>query len=347
MTACIFNANTQRNLNGNNYGWPDVTPSYGVQWADDGSGNATGTSLAMIDCWVRDCHYGYRFYGLQYSSMNSCAADNISFRAYWVHLSKMTFNGCACENVRIASNSAWYFENSWCTLNSCQSQAVQGVSAGTTACIWMSATECTFNSCVFEDFVVTPGTSNNVIIQSGSKITISNTTFPTNGNAFISYSGGSQLVNLTGSTPYVISDAVGSSARYWKGRVRDNQVQERTSKAIASGGTVIATFTSAGGSFDGAVCSFTVSYFDSAFPTAFGISKFLVAVHKESANYRESISSVTSAYATNGGAGAPTFTFSRVGDVWSLTMTPQDGDCTAHTITAEVQNITGITVALP
>jgi hypothetical protein len=347
MIACIFNADTQRNLNGNNYGWPDVTPSYGVNWENDGSGSATGTSLAMIDCWARDCHYGYHFYGLQYSSMNSCAADNISFRAYWIHLSKMTFNGCACENVRIAEKAAWYFESSQCVVNSCQSLEVQGVSSGTTACVFMTGTNCTFNNCVFEDFVVTPGTSNNVIIQSGSQITISNTTFPTNGDAFISYSGGSQLVNLTDSTPYVISGAVSSSARYWKGRVRDNQVQEGVNKAVVSAGTVIATLTAAGGSFDRGVCEFTVSYSDLPSPTGVGISKFLVSVLKEGANYRENVSTITAAYATVGGAGAPTFTLSRVGNVWSLTMTPQDGDCTAHTITAEMQNITGITLALP
>jgi hypothetical protein len=347
MIACIFNANTQRNLNGNNYGWPDATPSSGVVWENDGTGNATGTSLAMTDCWARDCHYGYRFYGLQYSSMNSCAADNISFRAYSVHLSKIAFNGCACENVRVVNNSAWYFENSETVLNSCQAQAVQGVSSGTTACVYMTGTNCTFNNCVFENFVVTPGTSFNVIIQDGSKITTSNTTFPTNGDPFISFGNGSQLVNLSDATPYVISQQVGSSARYWKGRVRDNQVQERINKSISGSGTVIATLTSAGGTFDAGVCAFTVSWSDLSFPTGVGISKFMVSVLKESVNYRENVSSVTTAYASVSGAGAPTFTLSRVGNVWSLTMTPQDGYCTVYTITAEMQNITGITLALP
>jgi hypothetical protein len=166
-------------------------------------------------------------------------------------------------------------------------------------------------------------------------------------NVFVGYGSGSQIIDLNGNDPYIVSESTGKNFRYWRGRVRDNEVLEKTNKAVVSAGTVIATLTSAGGSFDRAVCEFTVSWSDLPFPTAVGIAKFMVSVMKEGANYRSAVSSVVSAYASNGGAGVPTFTLSLVGNVWSLTMTPLDGDLTVHTITAEMQNIVGITLALP
>jgi len=346
IVACIFNCNTLRGPSGGNYGWPDANPSYGVLWQDDGSGSATGTSAAFIDCWARDCHYGWWLYGLQYSSMNSCASDNISLQAYRFHLCKMTINGSACENVIAKSSAAWSFEGGFYVLNGCQAQAVTGGSAGTTAMLSLTGGAFVFNSCQFEDFT-TPNTSFNIIVQSNATITKNNTSFPTNGNTFVGYGSGSQIIDLNGDDPYIISESAGRVPRYWRSRARDNEVLEKTNKAVVSAGTVIATLTSAGGSFDKGVCEFTVSWSDLPFPTAVGIAKFMVSVMKEGANYRSAVSAITSAYASNGGAGVPTFALSLVGNVWSLTMTPLDGDLTVHTITAEMQNITGITLALP
>jgi hypothetical protein len=344
LVKCVFNANTIR-FGGNSYGWPNATPSYGVQWADDGTGAATGTSAAFIDCWARDCHFGWYLYGLQYSTMNSCASDNISFNAYRFHLCRMTINGSACENVQIAAKAAFDIEGGFYVFNSCQAQALTGFSAGVTAALFISGGNVTFNNCQFDNFV-SAGTSFNLVVQAGALVTNNGSSFPTNGNAFISYGSNSQWIDLNRTNPFIVSEATSSARRFWRGRVRGNQVQERIAKTIDAGGTVIATFT-AGSSLNFGVCEFTVSWFDISFPTGAGVSKFLVAVHKDAASYREAISTATSAYANNGGAGAPTYTLSRVGDVWSLTMTPQDGACTAHTITAEMQSITDITLALP
>jgi hypothetical protein len=340
--SCTFNSNTLHK-SGYNYGWPTSQRTYGVIYAQDGSGGATGTSASFIDCWTRDCDYGWNLWGLQYSSMNSCAADNISLNAYRLTLCKITLNGCACEAVLADSYGAYFFESSWVVLNNCQAQGIEGSTDPNYGMLFLDGGQVQLNNCVFENFT-TPNSALNIVIQNGAKLVTSGTSLPSNGNGFISYSGGASWLNLTNSGNIFYKDS--SGGKWIRGRARDNQVQEKLTKAIASGGTVIATFTASGSNIGG-VCEFTVSYSDTSFPTGFGISKFLVAVYKEGANYRQSISTVTSAYATNGGAGAPNFTFSRSGDVWSLTMTPQDGDCTAYTITAEMQNIDGITLALP
>lgn len=336
----VCNSNTLR-FGGNNYGWPDATPCYGFVWADDGTGGPTGTTLTATDCWGRDCHYGWSLYGLQYSTLNSCASDNITFRAWRLHLSSITMNGCGMENVN-AAQSGLSIEDGQTTINNFNAYGIFGGTAGTTAMIFLSDARVTMNSCRFDNFT-TPNTADNIVIQSNTKLVTSNTSFPSNGGGFISYSSGSQWVNLTNVPPTIQTTDRGA---YVPGDVRGNELKQKTNKSIIVGGTDIATFTATTSLCFG-VCEFTVSWYDSSFPTGAGISKFLLAVHKDAATYRENVSSVTTAYATNSGAGAPTYALTRVGDVWSLTMIPQDGACTAYTITAQMQNISGITLALP
>jgi hypothetical protein len=339
----VVNANTQHGINGGpTYGW--VGDTYGIWWANDGAGSGTGTSLNANNCWTRDCDYGWYLYGLSYSNLNGCAADNISQSAYTFQLSRLSLNGCGFENVQ-SNSSAVACEFANVVFNSCDTFQIFGGVAGTTAMLKVDGGSVVLNSCRWANFAVV-NAAYNLIIQSGAKVINNGSLLPTNGNSFVSYNSGSQYINNNSVPPFVISEASGANSRYQMGRVRDNEVQEKTNKSIAAGGTVIATLTS-GSSLNFGVCEFTVSWYDSSYPTGAGISKFLVAVHKDASTYRENVSSVTSAYATNGGAGAPTYTLSRVGDVWSLTMTPQDGACTAFTITAEMQNISGITLALP
>jgi hypothetical protein len=350
FTKVVSNANTQRAINGGpTYGWATLT--YGFYWANDGSGGAAGTSLNADTCWARDCDYGWVFYGLKYSTLNGCGADNISNLSYYFTLAEVSMNGCATENVQIRGLGALYFEYSNITMNSCSSYQVFGGTSGTTAFLFADGGNIVLNSCKFENFAV-PNTSFNVGVQNGAKVALINSTLPTNGNSFISYGSNSQVVDFGTTPPSVKSSTANSLPRYVMGRVRDNQLQETTNKAIASGGTVIATFTAqAAATLETAVCRFTVSWYDASFPSASGISTFVTTVYVDTAgtNYDQNISPVTSSAAGNTGGvvTAPTFAFSRVGPVWSLTMTPAHGDCTAHTITAELQNIQGITLALP
>lgn len=349
FTKVIANANTQRAINGGpTYGWSSLT--YGFYWANDGSGGATGTAFNADTCWARDCDYGWVFYGLKYSTLNGCGADNISYLSYYFTLAEVSMNGCATENVQIRGLGALYFEYSNITMNSCSSYQVFGGTSGTTAFLFADGGNIVLNSCKFQNFAV-PNTSFNVVVQNGAKVALINSTLQTNGNSFISYGSNSQVVDFGTTPPSVKSSTANSLPRYVMGRVRDNQLQETTNKAIASGGTVIATFTAqATAPLETAVCYFTVSWYDSAYPSASGISAFLTTVYVDTAgtNYDQNISSVTSSVAGNTGGvvTAPTFSFSRVGPVWSLTMTPAHGGCTAYTITGEPQNIQGITFAL-
>jgi hypothetical protein len=326
------------------YGW---VGSIAFWWDNDGTNEPTGTTLNAEQCWARDCSTGWSLFGLGYSVLNACGADNITSSPYFIATSRLTMNGCGSENVKLSNNRGVITNlNGRMVINSFQTFKINGAS-GCSMLFLSDGGNTTINNCQFDNFATVDGAAN-LVIQNNAHLFVNNSSLPSNGNSFVSYTGGSQQVNFNASDPFIISSDVSTSPRYWRGRVRDNQVRERVNKAIASAGTVIATLTAAGGGFDVGVCEFTVSYSDNSFPSGVGISKFLVAVYRDSGpNYRQSISTPNTAYATNGGAGAPAFALSRVGDVWSLTMTPQDGDCTVHTITAEMQNVGGITLALP
>ncbi len=322
------------------YGWAG---SYGFWWQDDGTGNATGTSLNAIDCWARDCHNGWHLYGLQYSTLNSCAADNISNIPYRFHLCKLTLNGCGTEKTQIGQGS-YSMESSHVTMNSCQSQTQRGNAAGTTAALYISGGVVTMNSCVFDNFT-TANATYNVIIQSGAKVINNGSILPTNGNAYIGYGGGSQYINNNNVPPYI---ATAAGIRYMAGRARDNQVQEKTAKAVLSAGTVIATLTCNGGAgVESAAVRFKITWFDTAFASCVGVSNVEVVCYQDGgANYRQAINTSVNVGAGNGYTTAPSYSIARSGNTWSVTMTPAHGDVTCNTITAEAEVISGFTIAL-
>jgi hypothetical protein len=347
--SLVANSDTQRGINGGpTYGW--ATTTYGFRWADDGSGGGTGTSLAATDCWARDCDYGWQLQNLAYSSLTSCAADNISASAYRFLTSRISLNGCGLENVQIASLGAIYCTNSTVVMNACNSYAIYGNTSGTGAFIFHEYGTLTLNNCYFPNFTV-PNLAANYTLQNGATVNFNGTTMPTNGNSFVSFSSNSQEIVTSTNPPYIRSASAGLARRYYAGRVDDDQIQEKKNVAIAAGGTVIATFTVVGSaSVEGGVCSFTVSHIDTVYPSAVGMDKFLVSVYQDTSggNYREEIVVIKSTIAgvTGGVVTPPTYSLSRVGNVWSLTMTPAHGACTAKTITAEFQNLASTTLAL-
>jgi hypothetical protein len=326
------------------YGW---TGSVGFWFTDQGETGAspTGTTFNAEQCWARDCAYGWLIYGLQYSSMNACGADNISFNPYKFLVSNVTMNGCGAENVYVAGNGVISSFNSRLTINNFQTYAIYGSTNSNSAMLWITdAASVMLNDCRFDNFV-SAGSTANMTIQGGSKLVTSNTQLPTNGNSFISYSSGSTWVDL--SNPLVLRNSSGS--RFVSGRVRDNEVVERTNKAVASAGTVIATLTAAAVSgIESAAVKFKIVWFDTGWPSGMGISEVYAVVYQDGGvNYRQTITTGANVAGGNGITTAPTYTISRTGNVWSVTMTPAHGDCTIRTITAEVENYNGITVALP
>lgn len=330
----------------NSYGWAGAV---GFWWKDDGSGGATGTSLNAIGCWARDCHVGWQFYGLQYSTLNSCAADNISSIPYRIHLSKLTMNSCATENAYIGGGGSYSIESSYVTMNTCQSQTQVGASGGTTGGLFISGSTVVLNACQFDDFE-TANSSFNVVIQSGSKVINNGSRLPANGNTYVSYSGGSQLVDTGSVPPKITSSASGGLTRYIQGRIRDNEVIEKSNKAVLSAGTVICTLTDTsadGGGVYMAAARLRVAWLDATFASGMGLSNVEVVVYRDGANYRQVINTSVNVGAGNGFTTPPTFTITRSGGIWSVTMTPAHGDVTCRTITAEVEAYSGVTVALP
>jgi hypothetical protein len=330
------------------YGW---TGSYGFWWDNGlltGGTAASGTTLNAEQCWARDCGTGWALWGLQYSALNNCGADNISKSSYYFYGANITMNGCGTENVYLDDQAVINFVFSRVTLNNFQSYRVYG-NASVANLAYLRASDFSnihINTSRFEPFT-TAGISFNLSLQGGSHIVYDiGTILPSGGNTFISYTTGSTLTLL--GNPIVLSNALGT--RYAAGRVRDNLTLEATGKAIASGGTVICTLTdtSAGG---GAVYSGTVylriTWYDTSFPSGMGLSEVQAVVYRDGVNYRQVINTTVNIGAGNGFTTAPTYTIGRSGDVWSITMTPAHGACTINTITAEVDVYQGIAVALP
>jgi hypothetical protein len=261
----------------------------------------------------------------------------------------LSFNGCGHENVQIKNDAAIYCGNSTLTFNSCNNFLVFGASTGTTAFITVDGGAITLNACSFVN-LTSPGTTHNILVLNGAKVINNNSRLPTNGDTFKSLSGGGQYLGNENVPPYVQSQVSGTVIRYVQGRVRDNQVQEKVNKAVVSAGGTIATLTAAlVAGVEYGVCKFTISYFDGSFPTSVGLAEIVVSVYQEAGTtFSQNISTVYNVAAGNsvGPTVAPAFTLTRASNVWSVVMTPVYGDATCYTITAEMQNIEGITLAL-
>lgn len=313
MTGVICNSNTQRGLNGNNYGWASTT--YGFKWAADGSGSGTGTSLSASNCWARDCHVGWDIYALDYSVLNGCAADNISNCAYFFDLSKVTLNGCGMENIQIASaQGAFVNSYSRLSLNTFRSFQVFGGTSGTTALLYSESGVTTANACQFDNFA-TANSSNNLVLQNGAILLDSGSSWPTNGNSFISYTSGSiwlrnsldVLQNATGNQYALRSQTAGLR-------------QEKYSKAIAATATNIFTFSMTGSPVSAFVMLKMLGN-DSTFANGAIYQEVVFAFHQDGSYYSNS-SIVNTTQAGNSLSTTPTYSISNAGGVWTVSMTP-------------------------
>jgi|GEM_PF-3293936 hypothetical protein len=331
MTRVICNANTQRGLNGNNYGWASTT--YGFVWANDGTGGVTGTSVCANNCWARDCHFGWSLYGLDYSVLNGCGSDNISNCAYYFELSRLTLNGCGFENVQIASAvGALANISSRITLNTCRSYYVFGASSGTTALFYSDGGITTANSCQFDNFQ-TAGTSFNLVIQNGATLVDNGSTWPTNGNTFIGYGGGSiwlrngidVLQNATGNQYALRSQTSGLR-------------QEKYSKAIGATATNIFSFSMTGNPVSAFVMLKMLGN-DSSFQNGAIYQEVVFTFHQDGSYYSNS-SIVNTTQAGNGLTSTPTYSISNAGGVWTVSMTPGASGAIGNvTLLAEVVGV--------
>jgi hypothetical protein len=304
----------------------------GFAWLNDGSGGSTGTTCNFIDCWAKDgSGIGWNIFGLEYSALSSCAADNINGAAYTLNSCKLTLSGCGMENCAmiVGGNPPLGIYGGSVVLNTFRSYQITGLALG--FYVMVDGAKATFNNCVFDNFVV-PNGAFNLGVQNGAQMFDNGTSWPTNGNAFISYNGGSvrsqpitdALINSTG-TAY--------SIRSYTNNIR----RENYSKAIAAIGSTIFNFTmTSGGSPVSAFVNLRVFANDTSFPNGGIYQEVVFAFHQDGAYYQNS-SIVNSTQAGNGLTTLPTYTIAQVAGVWTVTLTPgASGAISNTTLIAEV-----------
>ena len=204
---CQFNrvevdAVTRAGLAGDTYGWK--TKSYGFVFTPKVASTPTGTSCTFNSCWAHDCHIGWEINYLEYSTLNSCGADNISNGPYRFTNSGLTLNSCATENVQLNYESALAVVGGNVTLNSFRAYRIRGGTSGTTAMLYADGARVVLNTCRLDDFFQV-NSGFNVVIQNGSTVVNHNSRLTGNGNAYVSYSGGSVLTMMGASNPHVIT----------------------------------------------------------------------------------------------------------------------------------------------
>lgn len=207
---CQFNrvevdAVTHAGLDGSTYGW--TTTSYGFVFTPKVAGYPTGTSCTFNSCWAHDCHIGWNIDFLEYSTLNSCGADNISSGSYLIKDSGLTLTSCATENVQLNNNSAISIIGGTVALNGFRTYNIRGGTSGTTAMLFAdSSAKITMNACRLDDFLAV-NAGFNFVIQGGAKIINNGSRLTGNGNSYISYAGGSVLTMFGDSNPHVITSA--------------------------------------------------------------------------------------------------------------------------------------------
>lgn len=181
----------------------------GYQHADDGSGLGTGTSITFQNCWanfdntIAQPTTAFSIFGLTYSSLISCAADN-GIRVDGTGIYNYTFlsstgismNGCGAENFKGGFINA---QSGHVTVIETRTFASTGVASGTIGMVYADAASVTLVGCNFAT-PTSPGVIYNWVIQNGSNVMEVNPyASPSGGNAFVGYSGGSTKTTITAS----------------------------------------------------------------------------------------------------------------------------------------------------
>ena len=182
------------NSNSASGGWGDAIA---WMWTPTGGG-ASGTSCSFTNCWARDCQRGWHIIGLQYSSMHSCAADNINGQCYFFQSCDMSITSCGMENS-IASIGGGLFQISAgrVSVSGLRSLAITGGTSGSPSMFAVTDNGvATINESVLNDFD-SVNSAFNINISAGGRLVSVNTSFPTNANPFISYSSGGSWLETT------------------------------------------------------------------------------------------------------------------------------------------------------
>lgn len=166
----------------------------GFVLADDGTGDGGSTSWSLAGCYVNHARRsGYRFFGLDYSTLTSCAADDINqdgtadAAAYRLDYCRgANLVGCGCEASR---GQVVSFRASSGTLAGCRSINIDGISGVETAYLRWDRSTVTVIGCSFDRYR-RAADGMNERMDRGSQVTYIETLRPGGGDAAISYDGG-------------------------------------------------------------------------------------------------------------------------------------------------------------
>lgn len=225
-----------------------VTALVGFEWALDGSGFGTGTSVHWTNCFVNgptgtgaNIPYGFKLAGLNYSTLTNCGVDNISsagttaaYSYSFISCKNIVLNGCGTESTVAGQIFA---DNSAVTLVSFDgSFGSSGKTfAGTVALLFAISSRMTLVDCTWPT-ITSPGNIYNILTQNGSHIVATNCVMPTGGDTFNSFSGGSTITEFINGVQTVKTGA---------GITRTYRYIERGTATFPSGTSVIVTFATA------------------------------------------------------------------------------------------------------
>lgn len=169
----------------------------GFVLADDGSGDGGSTSWSLSNCYVNHARRsGYRFFGLDYSSLISCAADDVNqsgdpgAAAYRFSYARgVNLTGCGCEASR--GHIVW-FNHATGTLNGCRTVSVTGLEDHDTAYLRWESSRVVVSACSFAAFD-DAHQSFNERVEDGSQVTYIETARPRGGDDRIAYSRDSRV----------------------------------------------------------------------------------------------------------------------------------------------------------
>jgi hypothetical protein len=167
---------------------------YGFRFVSPNS-TSTGTSNVFDKCFVSYClNTAYHLYGLNYSTMNSCAADFVEGICYLFNTSNgVVMNGCGCEY----SSDAFDNWNSSVVVNAMYIMHPKGKTPSTSSAVIKVRryADTTFNSLRVQT-LENPGDTYNMIIDDGGCVVFVASEKPNGGNTYTSYSNSAKMVDI-------------------------------------------------------------------------------------------------------------------------------------------------------
>jgi len=189
--------------------------SIGFYHANDGSGVGTGTSVLFQNCWINfdnsvvEPSTGYSIFGLTYSVFSGCACDNgVQVAAGNVYAydyntcNSIALEGCGVENHQ---GTVINVNTGTVNVNAFSALSLKGVSAGTSATVFVNQSRLTLSTCRFDAISPALSTFNWIIQDASSVVEVNPFSSPSGGDTFISYTNGSakNIVSGSGSTASV------------------------------------------------------------------------------------------------------------------------------------------------